>query len=70
MDLFGSKKASICTSQQNNNDNGIITKKYSDGGYLKQYNDGTTERVRFTKTREVHDFDGPKGKGIVWSKRK
>ena len=69
MDLFGSKKASACSSKGNNND-GIITKRYSDGGYLKQYNDGTTERVRFTKTREVHDFNGPKGKGSVWSKRK
>jgi len=33
---------------------------------LLKYDDGTTERVRFTKTREVHDFDGPSGKISVW----
>jgi len=40
-------------------------------GYVfeKEYDDGTTERVRFTKTREVHDFDGPHGKVSIWSKR-
>ena len=41
-------------------------KDYADGGYLLKYDDGTTERVRFTKTREVHDFDGPSGKISVW----
>lgn len=51
-------------------DNGKITERYDDGGYLKKYKDGTTERVRFTKTREVHDFDGPRGKMSVWSKRR
>ena len=35
-----------------------------------KYNSGTVERVRFTKTREVHDFDGPNGKMSVWSKKK
>lgn len=59
MGLFGSKK-----------DSGKIIQKFSDGGFLKKYKDGTTERVRFTKTREVHDFDGPRGKMSVWSKRK
>ena len=51
-------------------DNGKITKTFSDGGYVKAYKDGTTERVRFTKTREVHDFDGPRGRASIWSKRK
>ena len=51
------------------NDKGKVVKHYSDGGYKKEYADGTTERVRFTKTREVHDFDGPKGKMSVWSRR-
>ena len=42
-------------------------KKYKDGGYLKKYKDGVTERVRYTKGgREVHDFDGPRGKMSVW----
>ncbi len=47
-------------------DKGKITKKFDDGGYEKKYKDGTTERVRFTKTREVHDFDGPRGKASIW----
>ena len=51
-------------------DNGKITQKFADGGYMKQYKDGTTERVRFTKTRVVHDFDGSRGKASIWSKRK
>ena len=50
-------------------DKGKITKRFSDGGYLKIYKNGTTERVRFTKTREVHDFDGPNGKASIWSRR-
>ena len=59
MSLFNKKK-----------DNGKITKTYPDGRYEKKYKDDTIERVRFTKTREVHDFDGPYGKMSVWSKRK
>ena len=51
-------------------DNGKVTKTFADGGYEKQYKDGTTERVRFTKTREVHDFDGPYGKASIWAKKK
>ena len=51
-------------------DNGKVVERYADGGYKKTYSDGTTERVRFTKTREVHDFDGPYGKASIWSKRK
>lgn len=51
-------------------DEGKITQRFADGGYEKKYKDGTTERVRFTKTREVHDFDGPRGKASIWSSRK
>lgn len=51
-------------------DTGKITQRFADGGYVKEYKDGTTERVRFTKTREVHDFDGPRGRASIWSKRK
>lgn len=51
-------------------DKGKITERRSDGGYTREYKDGTIERVRFTKTREVHDFDGPSGKASIWSKRK
>lgn len=54
MGLFGGKK-----------DKGKVTQRFSDGGYEKIYKDGTTERVRFTKTREVHDFDGPRGKASI-----
>ena len=51
-------------------DKGKVIQRFADGGFLKKYKDGTTERVRFTKTREVHDFDGPRGKASIWSKRK
>ncbi len=51
-------------------DDGKVTQRFADGGYLKKYKDGTTERVRFTKTRGVHDFDGPRGKASIWSNRK
>ncbi len=52
-------------------ENNIIPEEGSKGYvFEKSYDDGTTEKVRFTKTREVHDFDGPNGKGSVWSKRK
>lgn len=54
----------------NSKDNGKIVEKYNNGGYLKKYKDGTTEKVRFTKTREVHEFDGPNGRMNIWSKRK
>lgn len=57
--LFGGKK-----------DNGKVTQRYSDGGYLKEYKAGTTEKVQFAKTREVRVFDGPRGKVSIWSKRK
>ena len=46
-------------------DNGKIAQRFADGGYEKKYRDGTTERVLFTKTREVHDFDGPRGKASI-----
>lgn len=35
-----------------------------------KYESGTVERVRFTKTREVHDFDGPNGKASIWSRKR
>ena len=56
--------------QGKNNDEGKVTRTFADGGYEKKYADGTTERVRFTKTREVHDFDGPRGRASIWTKRK
>lgn len=51
-------------------DRGKVVERGDDGSYTRKYKDGTTEKVRFTKTREVHDFDGPGGKGRVWSKRR
>lgn len=50
-------------------DDGKVIQRFEDGGYIKKYKDGTTERVRFTKTREVHDFDGPRGKASIWSRK-
>ncbi len=43
------------------------TKDFPDGGYEQVYEDGTRERVRFTKTREVHDFTDASGEKVsVW----
>ena len=51
-------------------DSNIISEEGSYGHvFEKEYDDGTTEKIRFTKTREIHDFDGPKGKASIWSKR-
>ena len=50
-------------------DNGRVVQRFGDAGYIKEYRDGTTERVRFTKTREVHDFDGPNGKMSIWKRK-
>ena len=59
-----------CGTVNDVSENNIIPEQGSNGYvYEETYADGTTEKVRFTKTREVHDFDGPNGKGSVWSKR-
>lgn len=51
-------------------ENNIIPEEGSNGYiFEKTYNDGTTEKIRYTKTREVHDFDGPNGKVSIWTKR-
>ena len=52
-------------------ENNIIPENGSKDYVLtKKHDDGVIERIRFTKTREVHDFDGPKGKMSVWSRRR
>lgn len=51
MGLFEAKK-----------DNDNVTQRFAGGGYVKQYKDSTTERVRFIKTREALDLDGPSTK--------
>ena len=61
MGIFSSKKGT---------ESGKVTRRFPDGGYEKKYENGTTERVRFTKTREVHDFDGPNGKASIWKSLK
>ncbi len=60
-----------CGLENDVSEKNIIPESGSKGYVLtKKYDDGVTERIRFTKTREVHDFDGPKGKMSVWSKRR
>lgn len=76
-DQFGFTTASgtwICAECGVVNDvseNNIIPLEGSKGYvFEKTYDDGTTEKIRYTKTREVHDFDGPRGKASIWSKRR
>lgn len=62
-----------CTECGEDNDvseNNIIPEEGSNGYvFEKTYDDGITEKIRYTKTREVHDFDGPNGKVSFWKKR-
>ena len=59
-----------CGTVNDVSESNIIPEEGSNGYvFEKEYDDGTTEKIRYTKTREVHDFDGPKGKGSIWSKR-
>ena len=49
----------------------IVPKSGSKGWVFKKtHNDGTVEKVRYTKTREIREFDGKNGKMTFWSKRK
>jgi hypothetical protein len=60
----------VCGTVNDVSENNIISEEGSKGYvFEKTYDDGTTEKIRFTKTREVHDFDGPKGKARIWTKR-
>lgn len=61
-----------CSTVNDVSNNNIIIGEEGSNEYVfeKAYNDGTTEKIRYTKTREVHDFDGPSGKASIWSKRK
>ena len=63
-----------CTSCGSRNDvsAGNVLDDSPGQGYVheKHYDDGTVEKIRFTKTREVHDFDGPLGRGSIWRKRR
>lgn len=59
-----------CGAFNDVSENNVIPEEGSNGYVLeKSYDDGTLEKIRFTKTREVHDFDGPNGKASIWSKR-
>ena len=57
--------ATTDVSEQN-----IIPESGSNGYVFEtEYEDGTIEKIRYTKTREIHDFDGPNGKISIWHKR-
>lgn len=59
-----------CGAVSDVSENNIIPEEGSNGYvFEKAYDDGTTEKIRFTKTREVHDFDGANGKASIWKKR-
>lgn len=61
----------VCCTINDVSENNIIPESGSKGYVFENtYDDGTTEKIRFTKTREVHDFDGPGGKASIWSKRR
>ena len=63
-------KCKACGYVNDVSENNIIPASGSNGYvFSKKHEDGVTERIRFTKTREVHDFDGPKGKASIWKRR-
>lgn len=69
--LFDEWACKECNKVNDVSKNNIIGENGSNGYvFEKTYDDGTTEKIRYTKTREVHDFDGSSGKASIWSKRK
>ncbi len=69
--LFNEWTCIECSTVNDVSKNNIIGEEGSNGYvFEKAYDDGTTEKIRYTKTREVHDFDGPNGKASICSKRK
>lgn len=69
--FLGSWGCTSCGSMNDVSKNNIIPPEGTKGYVSKiEHKDGTIEKVRFTKTREVHDFESPNGKkGSVWRKR-
>ncbi len=68
--ISGTWTCTECGAVNDVSENNIIPEEGSNGYvFEKAYDDGTTEKIRFTKTREVHDFDGPNGKASIWHKR-
>lgn len=68
--VVGSWVCTECGTRNDVSEDNIISEKGSKGYvFEKLHEDGTTEKIRFTKTREVHDFDGPRGKMNIWKKR-
>ena len=63
----------VCTECGTINDvseNNIIPENISTGYvYEETLEDGSKERIRYTKTREVHEFEGPFGKIFGWKRR-
>ena len=69
--ISGKWKCSKCGYVNDVSGGNIIPEEGSKGYVFEtEYEDVTTEKIRFTKTREVHDFDGPRGKASIWRKRK
>ena len=67
---LGTWICTVCGAINDVSENNIIAEEGSNGYvFEKTYDDDTTEKIRFTKTREVHDFNGSNGKASIWSKR-
>jgi len=59
-----------CGAVNDVTNNNIVPAEGSKGYVFEtEYDDGTTEKIRFTKTREVHEFDGKNGRINIWKRR-
>ena len=60
-----------CGEENDVSEDNIVPDDYIGTWAEREHEDGTKETIRFTKTREVHDFRDSNGnkKGSVWSKR-
>ena len=71
LELKKMQSGELDTEHLRDQDKKIVPKSGSKGWVFKKtHNDGTVERVRYTKTREIREFDGKNGKMTFWSKRK
>lgn len=68
---YGTWECTECGYENDVTDESIVPDDFVGTLLERIYPDGTTERVRFTKTREVHDILDALGnrKCSIWSKR-
>ncbi len=67
---YGTWDCSACGEENNVSDDNILPDDYIGVWNERELDDGTIERQRFTKTREVYDYIKPNGdKCSIWRRR-